>query len=185
MTEEVKDGAGVAPAAPKKRPGAPRGPRRKKPLAAAPAPAEAAIPGMELLTADEIAAAKQAGIADVEAELKASAIRAIQKNAAEGEKRKRGLLKLDKQPRADEEMVSFTVDLAEHAPYVRLDNQTYYHGHPYTVPTSVYRTIAEVMSRTYDHQAEIDGKSENSYRRSKDTHIGGKTGRVHHAGLAR
>lgn len=166
--------------APQRKRGAPRGPRKKPEEVIASAKA-AEIPGAELLTPEEIAAAKAQGVTKVVDEVKANAVKQIAAQAEAAERKARGLVLADKQPK-NADLVTFTVDLAEHSPHIRLDSQQFYHGHTYTVPRMTYASLIEIIQRGHEHQREIDGKSENQYRRKKATMLS-SNGAVSHAGL--
>lgn len=66
-----------------------------------------------------------------------------------------------------EESVEVYIDLAPYADRIALDNVVYLQGTTHTVRASVAATMYEIMARTWNHQAEIDGKSENFYRRTR------------------
>lgn len=59
----------------------------------------------------------------------------------------------------EEELVTFTLDLAEFADRIMLDGVVYFHGRTYTVPRSQYESMSEIAFRTHGHQLELDGKS--------------------------
>ena len=67
----------------------------------------------------------------------------------------------------NELMCSITVDLAEFTDRIFLDGKWYMHGRTYTVPQRVYDSMKEIISNTWRHQEEIDGKDRNFYRKSK------------------
>lgn len=69
-----------------------------------------------------------------------------------------------------DEMVSITLDLAEHSANIVLSGRPYWHGHTYTVPRHVAQTLGEVMFRGHEHQRVIDGKSlKEGLARRRDT----------------
>lgn len=70
-----------------------------------------------------------------------------------------------------EEEVEVYIDLAPYCERVLLDNKAYLQGKNYTVRAGVAAVINEVIQRTWRHQAEIDGKSENFYRRKLATRL--------------
>lgn len=74
-------------------------------------------------------------------------------------------------PVTGEEMCPIVILLAEFADRITLDGQVFLHGHTYTVPKRQYDTLVEIMSRTHGHQAQVDGKSENAYRRPQNRRI--------------
>jgi|SRR5215469_17780527 len=59
-----------------------------------------------------------------------------------------------------EALEDFTVDLAEYAPYIAINNTMYFHGVTYEVPCSVARSLAEIAQATWRHEREWrEGKS--------------------------
>lgn len=70
-----------------------------------------------------------------------------------------------------EEQVSVEIDLAPYCDKITIDNVIYFQGKAYMVPASRAAVMMEIMANTWKHQAEIDGKSENFYRRSRGAHI--------------
>ncbi len=94
------------------------------------------------------------------------------------------LLELEAEERVasglQEEQVIINIDLAPYADRIVIDNIIYFQGHNVTVPASRAALMHEIMANTWKHQAEIDGKSENFYRRSRSAHVnenGGVTAR--------
>ena len=71
----------------------------------------------------------------------------------------------------DEPMVDITIDLAPHADRIVLDSVIYFQGQTKTVRESVAAVIAEVCSKTWEHQSQIDGKSENFYRKARGQRV--------------
>jgi len=53
-----------------------------------------------------------------------------------------------------EALEDFTVDLAEYAPYIAINNTLYFHGVTYEVPYSVARCMAEIQQATWRHERE-------------------------------
>jgi len=66
-----------------------------------------------------------------------------------------------------DEIVNITIDLAQFAPSILINNQPYHHGRNYSVPRHVADTLREVMFRTWGHQADIDGKSKSAFYAEK------------------
>ena len=58
-----------------------------------------------------------------------------------------------------DEIVNITIDLAQFASSILINNVPYNHGRTYAVPRHVADTLRETMARTWGHQADIDGKS--------------------------
>ncbi len=67
--------------------------------------------------------------------------------------------------------VEVTVDLAPYTDRILLDNVAFLQGITYTVGAGKAQVMREVMQRTWTHQAEIDGKSENFYRRTRGQRV--------------
>ena len=66
-----------------------------------------------------------------------------------------------------DEIVNITIDLAQFAPSILINNVPYHHGRTYPVPRHVADTLRETMFRTWGHQAEIDGKSKSAFYAEK------------------
>jgi hypothetical protein len=66
-----------------------------------------------------------------------------------------------------EELKYITLDMAGHAQYISLDGMSYWHGQTYEVPKRVYDTLAEIVSRGWDHEDEIGGANRDQYRRPR------------------
>ncbi len=66
-----------------------------------------------------------------------------------------------------ETMVDIVIDLAPYCSEIRIDGVIYFQGHRYTVREGAAAGIAEIMANTWKHQSEIDGKSENFYRKTR------------------
>lgn len=70
-----------------------------------------------------------------------------------------------------EEQVQVEIDLAPYCDRIVIDNVIYFQGTQPIVPASRAAVMLETMAMTWKHQAEIDGKSENFYRRSRGAHV--------------
>lgn len=53
-----------------------------------------------------------------------------------------------------EQLEDFTVDLADYAPYIAINNTLYFHGVTYEVPYSLARCMAEIAQATWRHERE-------------------------------
>ena len=71
----------------------------------------------------------------------------------------------------EEEMVTIYLDFAPYCDRAMLDGVIYFNGQTKTVRASVADVLNEMMSMTWKHQSEIDGKSENFYRRSRSQRV--------------
>jgi len=58
--------------------------------------------------------------------------------------------------------------VAEYSDRITLDGTIYMHGHIYTVPRQRAAVLQDIMFRTWGHQAEIDGKKKDYYRKAKN-----------------
>lgn len=119
----------------------------------------------DLLTAEDKLKVQEEVLAQARAERKLAALDEYKRIALQEARREEGL---------EEEMISFTLDLAEFADRLVIDGFTYWHGTHYTVPRSVYQLLTEMAYRTHTHQAEIDGKSITRWRGWDDPRIGKK-----------
>lgn len=131
----------------------------KKELFAKDQPAAAPVDlDRNALTAAEIAEVEVEAAAEVEKEAKDEAKKALKAKLVRKNKRAAGL---------EEEMVDVTVDLAPYCDRILLDNVAFLQGMTYTVGAAKAQVMREICQRTWTHQAEIDGKSENFYRRTR------------------
>jgi hypothetical protein len=116
----------------------------------------------DLLTADELA--------ELEAEVQAEAADELKEQAKKNVKAKlRASARLKKGLDEPRELV--TIDLAPYCKEIRLDNVVYQQGETREVRASVASVLREVMQRTWGHQSEIDGKSENWYRKTRSPRV--------------
>lgn len=76
----------------------------------------------------------------------------------------------------EEPLETLTIDLAEYCGDIRIDGVVYFQGQTYTVPRSRADVMREMMQKTWQHQAHVDGKSENFYRKSRQQHVGPPSG---------
>lgn len=134
------------------------------------------IPSPEsLLTEEEKAEIRQQALDDVIAEKRRDA----KKQLLEQEKAKlsaRSGLKTGN-PTKDE-LVTITVNVPEFVPHLWLNmphGQKYFHGHSYKVPRHVAETLAEMQSRAWDHENEIQGRKKRDYRKRSPIIVGGES----------
>ena len=110
---------------------------------------------VSLLSRDEIEAIGKRVEAAVLEDKKKVAMKALESAFTKKAKEVQGL---------SERSVSLTINLAPFANHLLIDGMYYVHGSPYTVPVSKARDILSQMARTWDHQAEIEGKNKIQYR---------------------
>lgn len=120
-----------------------------------------------LLSAKEVADAKARARAKIEADAKKAAIKRIEEDETQRLRTEEGLVTGDS---AKDEMVSLTLDLAEHSANIVINGRPYWHGHPYTVPRHVADSLREMQARGWRHQDEVDGKDlAQHYQRARAT----------------
>lgn len=115
-----------------------------------------------LLTPDEIAAIELEVEADVTREAKEVAKKSLKAKLTREHKRAKGL---------EEQQVEVTIDIAPYDTRLLIDNFPYLQGQTYIVGEKRAQVLREQMQRTWGHQAEIDGKTENFYRRTRGQRI--------------
>jgi hypothetical protein len=109
--------------------------------------------------------------AKVEKERKAAAEAQLLEQFTKEERQSGGL---------EEEMVQVTMDFAPYADRAMLDGVIYFQGQTKAVRASVADVLHEMMQRTWQHQSEIDGKSENFYRKSRSQGVAANGGVISH-----
>jgi hypothetical protein len=116
----------------------------------------------DLLTADEIAALQAEVELEAADELREQAKKTVKAKLRAEARLKKGL---------DEPQEEVTIDLAPYADRLLIDNVAYLQGVTYTVRASLAAVLREQSQRTWGHQSEIDGKSENFYRKARGTRV--------------
>ena len=115
-----------------------------------------------ILTADERLEIEKEVDAAIEAELRAKAKEQLKADLRADKERAKGMT---------ERQVDVHVDLAPYCDRILLDNVAYLQGMTYTVPASKAAVMNDVIQQTWKHQSEIDGKSENFYRRARTPRV--------------
>lgn len=115
-----------------------------------------------LISPERIEEIRKQASAKVEAERILLAEKQLQEQFENEERQSNGLV---------EGLVTIDIDLAPYCSEIRIDGAVYFQGHSYTVRTSVAEGMAEMMANTWKHQSQIDGKSENFYRKGRGMHI--------------
>lgn len=132
-----------------------------------------------LLSNEEVLAAREEARQKVLEKRRAAARSALVKEETERLAREEGLTTHDA---TRDEIVSITLDLAEHSSCITLNGMAYWHGQTYRVPRHVADTLREIQSRGHDHQTDLDGKGlAERLRKPRNTVVSGKTGGVANA----
>lgn len=108
------------------------------------------------LSNDDVLAAKAKARTKLEAERRTKAMKRIEEEEMERLRLEEGLTTGDQ---VKDELISITMDLAQHSDKVTINGRPYWHGFTYDVPRHVADTLRESMSRGWQHQDEIDGKN--------------------------
>lgn len=117
--------------------------------------AEGIDPFHPILTVDEQRDAIAAAHKRVDADAKKEAKKALEQSIYDAQRGKTGLRTGN--PSLDE-LVTCTLDLAEHSDCLRINGHQFWHGHTYTVPRHVAASLREMQQRGHHHQADLDGK---------------------------
>lgn len=117
--------------------------------------AEGIDPHHPILTIDEQREAIQSALKRVSADEKKEALKAFEKQVYE---RERGVTGLRTGNPILDEMVTVTLDLAEHSDRIWINGHQFWHGHTYKVPRHVANSLREIQQRGHHHQADLDGK---------------------------
>ena len=136
------------------------------PASAATSPAVAPA---ELLTKDEIEALQLEVQKEIDKEAKAK---------AKEELKKKMLLEARVQRGLEEPIVPVLIDLPVYAMDIKLDNRTFLLNHTYDVRASVAAVLYEIMQKTWQHQAVIEGRSKGFFQKQRLTQLNGSTGAV-------
>lgn len=136
-----------------------------------------------ILTNDEYRKAQAAAKKRVEDERRAAAMKAVEDLETERLRVEEGFTTGVAE---QDEIVHVTIDIAPYSDKIVLNGGTggnvYHQGHGYDVPRHVADSIAEIMSRSWKHEDQVDGKSiAQSYGRKRDTIINARTGAIANA----
>jgi hypothetical protein len=75
----------------------------------------------------------------------------------------------ERKDKPEEELIDITLDLPEHAPFIRLDNRVWFHGVVYEVEMSVYQTMMDIQGRMWEQERQTQG--EGKYRHPRQMKI--------------
>jgi hypothetical protein len=123
----------------------------------------------DLLTPAELSAIEAEVQKELDKEEKAKAKDQVKKRLLEQARRERGLA---------EPIEEIIIDLPESADKILVNNFAYMQGHTYTVKGSVGAMLRDTMQRAWGHQAEIEGRSRDFFRRERGTRMSARTGAV-------
>jgi len=123
----------------------------------------------DLLTPAELSAIEAEVQKEIDKEEKAKAKEKVKKELTERARRERGLA---------EPIEEVIIDLPESADRILVNNFAYMQGHSYTVKGSVGAMLRETMQRAWSHQAELEGRSKDFFRRERGTRMSMRTGAV-------
>lgn len=146
-------------------------------------PDKAALtPEQVTLTPKEVAAAKAEAATLVAKEMKDKA-----KKQLVAEEKARLTRELAHTQDAGKELVSITIDLAPYADRITKNSgmageRVFMHGRTYDVTREVANTLLDDCSKTWRHQAEVDGKGLNFYRERQSV-VSGKNGSVSYSNV--
>lgn len=134
-----------------------------------------------LLTADEIEVAKT----EARDRVRADAVKAARKDVVDKEIVRLKRLGSPLGEGAKDELVTITLDLAEHSNKIVINGEPFWHGHTYTRPRHVVDSMREQMLRGWNHQDQLDGRSlDDTFRRRRLTTVNGRTGNIQNAAQA-
>jgi len=123
----------------------------------------------DILTPTELAALEAEVQKELDKEEKSKAKEQAKKGMLERARRERGLA---------EPIEEVIIDLPESADRILVNNFAYMQGHSYTVKGSVGAMLRETMQRAWSHQAELEGRSKDFFRRERGTRMSMRTGAV-------
>ncbi len=121
---------------------------------------EKPVEGVTAKRADELRAKAKA---TVEKERLAKAEAALLKKYEDEERRSSGIV---------EPLEQVNLDLPAFCDRITIDGVIFFHGRNYTVPRSQAQVMREIQQNTWEHQAQVDGKPDSFYRRSRGEHLG-------------
>ena len=76
---------------------------------------------------------------------------------------------------AGEDMWKYKIDLPPSGGTdIKINGVPFFHGETYTFNTNLLQSIKEIVSRTWQHEANISGSNENFYRREMNKTISGR-----------
>jgi len=126
----------------------------------------------DVLTAAELAALEAEVQKEIDKELKTKAREDTKKELLAKARQDRGLV---------EPIEPVLIDLPESGNNIRVNNREYAQGHVYNVVASVAIMLRDTMQRAWEHQAEIEGRSKDHFRKQRLTRMSMASGAVSNA----
>ena len=126
----------------------------------------------DVLTAAELVALEAEVQKEIDKELKTKAREDTKKELLARARQDRGLV---------EPIEPVLIDLPESGNNIRVNNREYAQGHVYNVAASVAIMLRDTMQRAWEHQAEIEGRSKDHFRKQRLTRMSMATGAVSNA----
>ena len=126
----------------------------------------------DVLTAAELAALEAEVQKEIDKELKTKAREDTKKELLAKARQDRGLV---------EAIEPILIDLPESGNNIRVNNREYAQGHVYNVAASVAIMLRDTMQRAWEHQAEIEGRSKDHFRKQRLTRMSMASGAVSNA----
>lgn len=127
--------------------------------------------GHAILTDAQIDDRRTAAEAKLFKEQQESALKAIETEHLQKLRMERGMVVGGR----NDDMVTITLDLAEHSACLMTNGRPYWHGATYTVPRHVADDLRSRMFMGWRHQNDIDGKSLSQfYQRHRNTTVSPK-----------
>jgi hypothetical protein len=118
------------------------------------------IPGVELLSAEEVEAIRVSARSKIAADLKKAASKELEARFLKEERH-----------RADpnEELIPLTIDLPGFADRVTIDGTVYMQGVTYRFPKRQYDSVRDQIAQSWRHEAQTGGANRDAYRQPRNT----------------
>jgi len=141
---------------------------KDEPLSGRRAETRKVIVDFSLLSEEEKVALRERAAEKIAEQLKEEAEDEFLQQAMREERRKHGAFVND----LPQDKVDVLIDLPDYAPFLSINGKRYYHNFTYTVERHVFNSLNEIMSRAWEHQSEIEGRSKHYYAKKKAPMIG-------------
>ena len=117
----------------------------------------------EILTAAELQALEAEVQKEIDKELKTKERDKLKKSMLAKAREERGLV---------EPFEEVFIDLPPDGNQIRVNNFDYSQGRTYNVKQSVAIMLRDTMQRAWEHQAVVEGRSKDHFRKQRTTHVG-------------